>query len=163
MRLEVESQDHFKVYVNNLYFPYLDWENREEIAKNMKKFILKLNQNYHLSLHGFYRATIYVHKKIGTFIEVEKIDDFDLEIHTVDLRIIIYMNQPFLIEVNDYFVLPPGRKVYFLDDRFYISVDDLAKTTMMRLLEMGNVIYGEEVEEIIESSDCLSSRKEKKT
>lgn len=159
MRLEMDTKDQFRVYVNNLYFPYLNWDDKDEIAKNMRKFILKLNQNYHLSLKGFYRASVYVHKKIGTFIEVEKMDDFDLEIHTIDLRLIIYLNQPFLIGVEDYDLLPKGRKVYFYQNRFYIEPIHLSSFSLISLLEMGNVLYGEEVEHILEEASILSTSK----
>lgn len=40
MYVEKHSEEKFCIYINNQYFASLDWDNKEEISRNVKKLLL---------------------------------------------------------------------------------------------------------------------------
>jgi len=124
-------------------FPVLDskkLEDKQEIITLVKNTVLKVNKIYHLNLQGFYKVRVYLNKKIGLVIEIIQVDD--ISIHpTIDLRVLVYFDQDFYIEVDDYDVLPLHKKVIFVNDKFYIDVCSLDDKEISYLLEFGRVIY----------------------
>lgn len=159
MRLECQAEDHYLVFVNNQYFAFLDWDDKEEISKNVKSLVLKLNQFYHLSLSGFYKMKIYLNKQIGMMIEIEKLEDFGIRMKTVDLQIVIYLNTDFLIKVKDFEKLKHCSKIYSLDDVYYGDITELSNEEILLLTEWGTFVYGNEVEEIERNGRILSTKK----
>lgn len=159
MRLECQSEDQYLVYVNNQYFSSLDWDDKEEISKNVKKLVLKLDQFYHLSLSGFYKMQIYLNKQIGMMIEITKLDDFGLKMKTLDLKIVIYLNTDFLVKVNDLDWIRECSEIYAFHDNYYAEIDDLSQRQILILTERGSFIYGDEVEEVKNKGTQLPTKK----
>ncbi len=139
MKVLKEDDDSFVIYL----FPVLDskkLEDKQEIITLVKNTVLKVNKIYHLNLQGFYKVRVYLNKKIGLVIEIIQVDD--ISIHpTIDLRVLVYFDQDFYIEVDDYDVLPLHKKVIFVNDKFYIDVCSLDDKEISYLLEFGRVIY----------------------
>ncbi len=148
MRLDYQDQDHFSVYLNNAYLKLEDYENKESIAKDMKRFVLKFSRRYHLDLHGFYRVVIYLNQKVGMFIEIEKIDTFELDMTSVDFKIVIYLRQPFYLKVADYDLLPKKGTSYYFEGSYYLNIDHIEERELLSLLELGSIVYGEEVKQV---------------
>lgn len=160
MHLEYQDQDHFSVYLNNAYLKLHDYENKDSIAKDMKNLVLRLNNRYHLDLRGFYRVVIHLNKKVGMFLDVEKIDTFDLDSTTLDFKIIIYLRQPFYLKGKDYDIFPPKTTVYFYHEDYYVNVDEVEESKLISLLEMGTLLYGEEVKEVQKKGIIVRKNKE---
>ncbi len=159
MHLDYQDQDHFSVYLNNAYLKLHDYENKDSIAKDMKSLVLHLNNRYHLDLRGFYRVIIHLNKKVGMFLDVEKVDTFDLDATTLDFKIIIYLKQPFYLKIEDYELIPQDSSAIFYEDYYYIDVDHLEEERLIYLLEMGTLIYGNEVKEIQRKGRILPKKK----
>lgn len=148
MYVEELNKNQYRIYVNNKYFFSLNWNDKEEISKNVKKLVFKLDQIYHLSLSGFYKMSIYLNKDIGMMIELNKLEDFGIDIKTIDLKIVIYMNSEFLLETNDLGVLEKCNKVYSYQSLYYGCIANLEEKNLLNLIEWGRFIYGDKVEKI---------------
>lgn len=139
MKVLKEDDDSFVIYL----FSVLDskkLEDKQEIITLVKNTVLKVNKIYHLNLKGFYKVRVYLNKKVGLVIEIIQVDD--ISIHpTIDFRVLVYFDQDFYIEVDDYDVLPLHKKVIFVNDKFYIDVCSLDDKEISYLLEFGRVIY----------------------
>ncbi len=155
MKVETIRDDCFLIYINNCYFTFLNWEDKDEIEKNVKKLILKLNRIYHLSLLGFYKMDIYINKKIGMVIELTKMDDFGFEIDTIDLRVSLFLNSPFLLEVNDIDLLKGHNYIYINHNKYYIDIKDISNQQVTLLSEWATLIYGKTADRIKKESQIL--------
>ena len=150
MYVEEREEGGFCIYANNQYFPSLDWNDKEEISQNVKKWIYKINRIYHLSLAGFYKMYIYLNPKVGMMMELKKLEDFGMDIKTIDLRIVIYLNSDFLIEVDD---------IDYDQNHFYGNVDVLSQEGILKVVEWGNFLYGDKVEEIKRRGKKIKTKK----
>lgn len=159
MYVESITENQFAIYISNRYFASLDWNNKEEITKNVKKIVLKLNQIYHLQLSGFYKMSIYLNKKIGMMIEMHKLEDFGVEIKTIDLRITIYLNSEIWIMVKDWEWIKESTQIYYHEGYYYCNIEDFEDETLLKMTDWGNFIYGEEIDQIKRSGIKLKSIK----
>ena len=159
MHVESLSDNQLMIYINNQYFVSLDWNNKEEITKNVKNLILKLNRIYHLELSGFYKMTIYLNKKVGMMIELSKLEDFGIEIKTIDLRITIYLNSEIWIAVKDWDMVKTSPIIYYHNGYYYSDIATFSKEKLMQITEWGNFIYGEEIEKIKQNGKKLRKTK----
>lgn len=151
MHVEKYSEEKFCIYINNQYFTFLDWNDKEEIARNVKKLILKLNQIYHLSLSGFYKLVIHLNKKIGMLLELERLEDFGIDIKTIDLRVVIYLDSDILIEIDDLDnIREHCNQVYWYQNHFYCDINQFTEKQFLMLTEYGKFIWSEEAEQIKE-------------
>ena len=73
-------------------------------------------------------------------IEIINVDDISLN-HALDLRVLVYFDQDFYIEVDNFDFLPNQKKIVCVNNKYYINADSLSKNEMISLLELGNVIY----------------------
>ena len=73
MRIEYISKDNYSIFINNNYVDLNDYNDKNSIVKMVKGIIKKI-QNI-LNLRGFYKIGVYVCKRLGFFISINKIDD----------------------------------------------------------------------------------------
>lgn len=139
MKVLKDSEGNFVIYLLHLK-DASQYEEKQEIIKLVKNTVLKVNKIYHLNLKGFYKVRVYLNKKVGLVIEIIRIDDIDIN-NAIDLRVLVYFDQEFFIEVDNFDFVPVHKKVTFLDNKYYISVDSLSETEVFSLLELGSVIY----------------------
>lgn len=159
MYVEEIKEDSYHIYINNKYFTFSNWNDKEEISKNVKELVFKLDQIYHLQLSGFYKMKIYLNKLLGMMIEMEKLEDFGIKIKTIDLKIVIYLNNDFLIRVNDIEMIKNCPEIYMLDDLYYGKIEGLSEKEILFLTEWGTFIYGDELERIKKKGTKLSIKK----
>jgi len=62
----------FDIYIKNNFIENIDFENKEDIEKYLKKIFKTLNQKYKIIIEGFYNITIYIDKYYGIVIHLEK-------------------------------------------------------------------------------------------
>ncbi len=144
MKVLKEDDDSFVIYLFHIQ-DQKKLEEKQEIITLVKDTVLKVNKIYHLNLKGFYKVRVYLNKKIGLVIEIIQVDDISIN-HAIDLRVLVYFDQDFYIEVDDYSVLPLHKRVVYVNDKFYIDIRNLNEQEISYLLEFGNVIY--KIEEI---------------
>lgn len=154
MKIEYNDTD-IVVYINNAYLDIINWEDKRELADQVKKIFLRLKKYYNCSLNGFYKVIIYVNEKYGIILNIEKLEDFDFKIDNIDLKIMINLNSTFYIELDNYPVFEEDRAVYQLDDKFYIDIDNLTDKEIIRYLEFGNIIYGDDTDRVSDAVSCF--------
>jgi len=160
VKVEWESDRCFSVYINNLYLKLQDWDDKEEITKNIKQILLKLHHFYHLELQGFYKMTIFVNRKVGLFLLVECLEDEDFNFPTVDLRLVIYLSHPFYLCVEDVDMLEEDVDLYFYKGKCYLRLDEMRNDQqILSLLEYGNLVCGELSLEIRDYANFIVRKK----
>lgn len=139
MKVLKEDDNSFVIYFFDVKEAYSE-EDKPQIIKIVKDVVLRANQIYRLNLKGFYKVRVYLNKKIGFVIEIINVDDISLN-HALDLRVLVYFDQDFYIEVDNFDFLPNQKKIVCVNNKYYINADSLSKNEMISLLELGNVIY----------------------
>lgn len=132
---------------NNVSVFIIEQIDKENINSYLKKLILTLKRCYKIDIFGFYKANIYINKKVGTIIELVKDDDFDLFNDLIDLDINIIENADIWLKFKDYF-LDKKESIYIYEDSYYINIDDISKHKLLRVIEFCSIVYGEELEKI---------------
>lgn len=147
MRLEVERDKYF-LYVNQDYCKNMDFNSKESIASYAKTLVLRLKRIYGIVLQGFYQMKVFVNDFVGMFIELVKLDDFEFELMTIDLKVIIFLHQTFLLQCTDLDFLDHFSNVYFMDPYYYgvLRKDEF----LLPDLEYGKLVYGALVEEVFQ-------------
>lgn len=145
MKVEMLNDEDIDVFVNKFYFDDFSIKDKDDLLITIRDIILKIDNRYHLNLSGFYKIKAYVNQKIGAFLNMIKIDDNEFT-NEVDFRIIIYKNEKFLLETDEYDLCKEATKWYH-NGKFYIDVDEIDDCIFY--LDMVNVIYGEGVKNVI--------------
>ena len=159
MHVESVSENQYTIYINNQYFASLDCNNKEEITKNVKQLVIKLNQIYRLNLSGFYKMNLYLNKRIGMMIELYKLEDFGIEIKTIDLRITIYLNSEIWVMVKDWEIIKESAQIYYYDGYYYSDIANFKDEKLLEITEWGNFIYGDEIKKVKQNGKKLKQTK----
>lgn len=120
--------------------------NKETINEDIKQLIFKLKRTYKQEISGIYKAHIYINK-FGIIIDLIKEEDIDLFKDILDLKIILHEKEETFLTFEDYFLLK-NKKVYFLNNKYYINIDELNYKEFLNICEFSNIIYGEELKTI---------------
>lgn len=139
MKVLKDEDENFIIYLTMMKIK-CDMDHKEDIIRFIKDSILKINKVYRLNLKGFYKVRVYIHSKVGAIIEIINIDDISIN-NAIDLRVLVYFDQDFYIEVDDFDFLPIHKKIIYLNEKYYINVDNLTKNEIIRLLDLGTIIY----------------------
>ena len=145
MKVEIISKDKLVIYLNNSLFKKEIWEDKEKIIKTIKNFITRLKNNYHIKIRGFYKVRVFPNKKIGTFVEMEKLDD---DYDSVELRIIVDFQENFFFKYYDYDDIPNGNNYIYYDNFYYVKIEDI-KDDIISFIEKGEIIYEGLIPEIL--------------
>lgn len=136
----ISSDDKISVFI-------LEQINKENINDYLKKLILTLKRRYRIDIFGFYKANVYINKKVGTIIELVRDDDFDLFNDLIDLNINIIDNADIWLKFNDYF-LNEKEDIYICNENYYLSVQDISRHKFLRVIEFCDIVYGRELDKI---------------
>lgn len=127
MKIEKYTNKDLLIYINSDYFKENIWEDRDLLIKAIKTFIMKIKNNYLLNIKGFYKVIVYPNKDIGTFIRMEKLEDY--EYPTIDLRIIVKFNELFYFSFINYDDIPLNTSYIYYDDIYYVDSNEIRLDT----------------------------------
>ena len=132
------------IYIKQELIGGIDFNNKEDLEKYLKKLFKTLKNKYEITVEGFYEITVYIDKYYGVVLHLEKedIDYYDYFKNQVDMRLIT-INTEFLYLVND-IPLNLLNKINVLvkNDEIYIKIKDrLTKLEMMELIENSKIVY----------------------
>ena len=142
--------DNYVIFLNNVYLNKIDFNNKEEITKYIKKFIFSIN--YKLNINGFYKVYVFCNKKIGMFIKLIKIED-NLYVNNLDLRIIVNINCDFYYKTDNYYTIPSNCVVRYYDNNYYCLIDD--NFNVIDCCEYGDYIFGDNLLKMLNNSIIL--------
>lgn len=151
MKIEMCGKDIYTVFINRNYIKNVDFLNREDIVKCVKEVIFKVRGR--LGLRGFYKIKVFPQDKIGMFLEIIKLDDNEIS-NNLDLRIVVYMDEKFYFETNDFFKIENCNDKRYFEGLFYCIVDDDFDSVLEKV-EFGRFIYGKEVYNLLNNSLIL--------
>ena len=135
MRIE-KVYDKLYIYLDILYVD-CDYSDKNSIGEFVKDYLVHYSK--YLDLSGFYKVKVYCNELVGLFLEInclEKNDD-----NKLDLRILVFLYEEFLVCYSDYFLFDCD--CYYYDGLFYTEVVD-----KINLLDFCNYIYGDKVLEV---------------
>lgn len=130
--------------------------NKDNINGYVKELIIKLKRKYRKKISGLYKANIYINKNYGIIIDLIKEEDIDFFSDMVDLKIILHENEEMYLSFDDYFLLKQ-KKIFFLNNKYYININSLNKKELLKMYEFCNIIYGGQVKELENNFKLISS------
>ena len=140
------------IYIKKELIDNIDFNNKDDLEKYLKKLFKTLKNKYNLTIEGFYDITVYVDKYYGVILHLEKedIDYYDYFKNQVDMRIIT-VDTEFSYLVSDIpFNLLDKIDVFIKDNKMYLKIKQkLNKLEMMKLLENSVVVYEDSLSNII--------------
>lgn len=151
MKIEMLTKDSYRIFVNKLYIKDVNLDEKEAIILAVKDIIQKIKQK--LQLRGFYKVKVFPNKNIGLFIEIIQLEDLEFS-NNLDLRVVVYFDEKFYFETEDYFTIQKYDNVMFFDDKFYCLIDDSFED-MLEIVEFGRLIYGKEVTNLLNNGTVL--------
>ena len=132
------------IYIKKEIIDNIDFNNKEDLEKYLKKLFKTLKNKYDIVIEGFYDITMYKDKYYGVIFHLEKedIDYYDYFKNQVDMRIIT-IDTNFLYLVEDIpFDIFNKINVIIKDNKIYLKLkEDLTRLEMMKLLEVSKVEY----------------------
>lgn len=142
MRVEYGDDGNYLFFLNNSYIKELDYTSKEDIGKYIKEVLLLYKKIYNIELSGFYNVNVYLNEKVGMYIEINKDKKYDFYKDEVNLKISIYYDKCFYFKTYIYEVIS-NYKWEFINDYYYVKVDDIDTDDIINLVEYGNFVYNE--------------------
>ena len=134
----------FDIYIKKDLIDNIDFNNKDDLEKYLKKLFKILKNKYNILVEGFYDITVYKDKYYGVVIHLEK---EDLEYYSyfrnqVDMRIITVESE-FLYLVDDIpYNIFDKISILVKDNEIYLKIKkELTKLEMMQLLENSKVVF----------------------
>lgn len=138
IKIEFKDEDTFTIY----YISENLFKTEEEFKNFFKLLNHELYTRYDYEFHGYYDVTIYHNSDIYV-LDFNFVDDFG----RCDFNITMLLNSTILYEFldND---LVSSQKIYY-KEKYYIEIYNIISD--IRLFEYGRVVYGDEVDKILNS------------
>ena len=134
------------IYIKKELINNIDFNNKEDLEKYLKKLFKNLKIKYNIVIQGFYDITVYKDKYYGVIFHLEKdnVEYYDYFKNQVDMRIIT-IDTEFLYLVDDIpFNLLNKFDIIVDNSKIYLKIKkELNKLELMKLLEISRVVYEE--------------------
>ena len=132
------------IYIKKELINNIDFNNKEDLEKYLKKLFKILKNKYNITIEGFYDINVYIDKYYGVIFHLEKeeMEYCDYYKNQVDMRIIT-INTEFLYLVEDIpYNLFHKVSIKINNNNIYLKIkEELNKLEMMKLLEISKVVY----------------------
>ena len=132
------------IYIKKELIDNIDFNNKEDLEKYLKKLFKVLKNKYEIIIEGFYDVTVYIDKYYGVIIHLEKddIEYYDYFKNKVYMRIIT-RDTDFLYLVED---IPNNllnkMDIIVINNQIHLKIkEELNRVEMMRLLEISKVVF----------------------
>lgn len=144
MSIKFIDENVFDIYIKKDGLGNVDFNNKDNIEKYLKKLFRILKNKYFVKIEGFYNITIYIDKYYGVIFHLEKeeLEYYDYFKNQVDMRI-ISIDTEFLYLVDDIpNVLSNKIKICIINNNIYLKIkQELTNLEMMNLIENSKIIY----------------------
>lgn len=143
MRFSQIDDEHFDIYINNLYLTF-DIEKDDELYDSLRKILINIRKKYAYDIYGFYEVNIYVVENLCTILRFAKKEE-NIICKTIDLKIIKNNNKSVFLEFDDYFIIKDFDNKKFFDNKFYININNLEKNKIATIIEHANIVIDEKL------------------
>lgn len=139
MKIEIDDED-IILFLRKDKIKKFDFNEIEEIEEYFRTLLLKLEENYHIQIEGFYNIQVFLDKKEGMVLKLQKEDiDYYHSFHQIEMRI-MKEDTCFLYQVDDILdFLNLNVDIYQYQNQFYIKNKSPKK--VYNLYEFGRLIY----------------------
>jgi len=154
MKVVFNDEFNFVVFLNNIYIDSINFDNKVDLEKYFRKIFSNLHAFYDIEINGYYDIKVYHDNNYGIIIELKKSDSdyFDYLDNQIDMRITNAKSECFLYKINDYFLYKniKGCEYYLYKTNIYVKIKTkISKSDYFYLLENSEIIYNEEVNNIL--------------
>lgn len=149
MKIVSISDGFILITPKNLYL-----EEKDKMIRELKNFLLTYNNYFSFLKTGFYEVSVGYNKLIGTIFIIKKEEDFIFGEDHIDLRITIMKEMNIGFSFEDEII--PLDKVYFYQDKYYLFDDKLIKKYFYTLIEQGEYVFSNKIEEVLSKGTLLS-------
>lgn len=156
MRIESIGSGSYVLFLSNGYIGSIDYDSKEEIGLYLKKIIILLKESYNIVLNGFYCVNIYINDKLGMFIEIDNIEGYDSIDLDVDLKITVHYDSDVYFKTLNFDIVSRYDGVRFLDGNYYVNIDNVEVFDIMKIIEFGEFVYGDECDNINNFSSIVN-------
>lgn len=142
----------------------LDFSNKKDLEKYFKELFLKLEDQYDMTMRGFYQIKIYQDRYYGAIFEINKEDIpyFDYLEEQIEMSIQIMKHTFFLYQVEDileFKKISSFLSIYYYQDHFFIEIKEkLSPNIYWKLLEHSHLMYGSIVQNIVKFGNRIDFR-----
>lgn len=136
MRIEKVGDGGYCIFFHILYLGNIEFS-KDKIVDMVKKLLKRLKMR--LMLRGFYKVKVYLHSKVGLFLELFQLEEFEYD-NSLDFRVLVYLDEKIYFRTKDYYTLPSNVAIYY--DRGYFYCDVSYITDLNQVVEFGDFIYG---------------------
>lgn len=127
----------YKIFVNSI-IANIDFKNKNELEKILRKVIKWLDDRYQICISGLFEVDIFVQEGVGIFIELEKISSI-ISRKDIDLKINVIYNCEFLFRTDFYDSIDDLNNVFYNQGYYYINTKDMYR--ILDFIEYGEIIY----------------------
>ncbi len=149
MKIVSISDGFILITPKNLYL-----EEKDKMIRELRNFLLTYNNYFSFLKTGFYEVSVGYNKLIGTIFIIKKEEDFIFGEDHIDLRITIMKEMDIGFSFEDEII--PLDKVYFYQDKYYLFDDKLIKKYFYTLIEQGEYVFSNKIEEVLSKGTLLS-------
>lgn len=136
--------DKYVLFFNNCRLEEID---ERELGAFLKEVFKALSDIYLIDLFGYFKVDIYVDKKVGSYVEIEKVDDYISYSKKIDTKVMLNINS-FYLKTNDLSKVFKYKPIYYLDGYYYVSTESVDK--IEEIVEFCKVVY-KDYEEVLEN------------
>ena len=134
----------FDIYIKKDLIDNIDFNNKDDLEKYLKKLFKILKNKYDILIEGFYDITVYKDKYYGVVIHLEKedLEYYNYFKNQVDMRIITVESE-FLYLVDDIpYNIFDKINILVKENEIYLKIKkELTKLEMMQLLENSRIVF----------------------
>ena len=91
MVLKELSNEYILAFFNQGYIKQVNFNDKNNVEKFLKKFIISIKNKYNLKLSGIYDVKVYIDEIFGVFLLLEKIDSLFYG-ESIDFKVSIIKN-----------------------------------------------------------------------
>ena len=142
-----ESDDCLNIFLNNIYFKEVDWDDKKNIEDRLNNLFIKMKKFYKINLKGFYKVKVYPNT-IGTFIELIKLDDENYDYSEIDFRVVVIFNKEFYFKFENYDLFG-NKNIIFYNNSYYINIEEI--DNYLKYADMGDIV----VDDLIDFNKCI--------
>ncbi len=135
--MKIEFDDN--IIIIYLYRYSFNFDDKNNLNNEIKKIFVKLIKKYNLDLFGYSKVNLYKNKNYGSVLEIEKIYNNDYNLNIIDLKVLIHEDNPFYLEMNDYYFDSMNDKIINYNGKYYLNLNDV--NNIYKIIEFGKIIY----------------------
>ncbi len=155
MKIEIHNEKTI-LFLNKYILGEICLEDPKSIQEYFKKIIMILMKYHNIYLIGEHLVKVYIDNIYGVIMEIEPlIEDDQLGIDFIDMKIIFELNNTFIYEIDDYDyfnILGNYIDKYYYNQKYYAIIHNIDEISYLKFLEYSKIIYGNKAKEILKEA-----------